>query len=94
MKNTLQLLLLLPCILLSSLESKSTIADDGLWDVEQSIEETLSDLDSHDIDGSVYKYELTLLPPLPQEKSISNNTSKLKAEVSYSFIRAPPLFDI
>ncbi|WP_426359898.1 hypothetical protein ACPUVO_06660 [Pseudocolwellia sp. HL-MZ19] len=94
MKNTLQLILLLPCILLFSFESNSAIAESDLWDVEQSIQETISDIDSHDIDWAIYKYELTSLPRFPEEQYTSSDASIIKATLTYSLIRAPPLFDI
>lgn len=91
MKKYLHLILFLPCVLLLSLQSNGSVAESNIWDIEQSIEENHGNLDNHDFDWVVYKYNSPVVSRLPEEPVFVVNTSIDSTTFSDISIRAPPL---
>jgi len=90
MKKIPQLILILSCIFLLSLQSLNAFGKINAWGIEQALVDNNNDFDNQDVDGTIPLTHLFLIIIHLEEKIVTSNISKEKINLTFGFIRAPP----
>lgn len=94
MRKLLQLTLLLSCLLMLCSHSIDVAAKVDVWTTGLSLEENSNDIDNHDLDEISSKYVLFKAQLSLTEQLFFFEINGKKTRLTYSFIRAPPTYNI
>ena len=94
MRKFLQLTLVLSCLLIVCSHNINVVGQVDIWTTGHAFEESFTDTDNHDFEGTLAKTNLfTSSLSLEQKKFVFEIDSK-NEQLSHGFIRAPPIYTL